>query len=647
MIQVKLIDGSCRRFEAGITIKEAAQAIKGDHAREVLVGLVNGEVKETGFRLEKDCSLEFCTFENEAGRKAFRHTASHIMAQAVKRLFPGVKLAIGPAIEDGFYYDFDSEHSFTREDLDRIEQEMAKIVKEDLPLVRSTAGREDAIHLMTEKGEPYKVELIRDLPEDAEISFYRQGDFIDLCAGPHLESTGKVRAFKLTQVSGAYWRGNEKNKMLQRIYGTAFPEQHELDEYLARVEEAKLRDHNKLGRELELFTTAEYIGQGLPLLMPKGAKVVQLLQRFVEDEEERRGYLLTKTPFLAKSDLYKISGHWQHYKDGMFILGDEEKDEEVLALRPMTCPFQFTIYNTKLHSYRELPIRYGETSTLFRNEASGEMHGLIRVRQFTISEGHLVCTPEQLEAEFKGVLDLIHYMLRTLGLEEDVWYRFSKWDPRNKEKYIDNPAAWEDTQAKMKTILDHLGIQYREAEGEAAFYGPKLDIQFRNVYGKEDTIITVQIDFALPERFDMTYIDKDGAKKRPYIIHRTSIGCYERTLAMLIEKYGGAFPTWLAPVQVAILPIMESHHAYAEEVRSRLMQAGIRSEIDYRNEKIGYKIREAQTEKVPYMFVIGGKELENGTVAVRSRKDGDLGPMPVAAVIERITTEVRERRLTV
>jgi threonyl-tRNA synthetase len=643
MIKVTLKDGSTQEYQKGITIKEVAENISAGLARAALAGEVDGKVKELDFKLENDCSLSLLTFADEGGRHAYRHTASHVLAQAVKRLFPNIKLAIGPAIENGFYYDFDTDKNFAPEDLAKLEKEMEKIIKEDIPLERFTLPREEALKFMEEKGEPYKVELIKDLPEGEEISFYKQGDFVDLCAGPHLPSTGKLKAVKLMSAAGAYWRGNEKNKMLQRIYGTAFPKKSELEEYVIKLEEAKKRDHNKLGRELELFTTVEEIGQGLPLLMPKGARIVQTLQRFVEDEEERRGYVLTKTPFMAKSDLYKLSGHWQHYKDGMFLLGDEEKDEEVMALRPMTCPFQFMIYNTKLHSYRDLPIRYGETSTLFRNEASGEMHGLIRVRQFTISEGHLVCTPEQLEDEFKGVVDLIKFMMDTLGIQEDVTYRFSKWDPKNKEKYIGSEEDWENVQGQMRTILDHLKLDYKEAEGEAAFYGPKLDIQCKNVHGKEDTIITVQVDFALAERLSMVYVDKNNEKKHPYIIHRTSIGCYERTLAMLIEKYAGAFPTWLCPVQAKILPLVDKHHEFAHKVAQMLRDKGVKVEIDTRNEKIGYKIREAQMEKIPYMLVIGDKEMENNAVAVRSRKDGDLGAMSAEQFVDKIVEEIRTR----
>lgn len=640
MIKITLKDGSTKEINKGSTVLEAAEGISSGLARVACAGEVNGKTVDLRYNLNQDCQLNIVTFDDQDGKLAYWHTTSHIMAQAVKRLFPNIKLAIGPAIETGFYYDFDVEKPFSPEQLEQIEKEMQKIIKADLTIERFVLNREEALKLMEENGEIYKTELISELPEDAEISFYRQGDFTDLCAGPHLMRTGKVKAVKLVNLAGAYWRGNEKNKMLQRVYGVSFPKKGMLDEHLQRLEEAKKRDHNKLGRELELFMTSEPIGQGLPLLMPKGAKVIQILQRFVEDEEERRGYVMTKTPLMAKSDLYKISGHWQHYKEGMFVLGDEEKDEEVLALRPMTCPFQFMIYNSKLHSYRDLPVRMAETSTLFRNEASGEMHGLIRVRQFTISEGHLIVTPDQLEEEFKGVLDLINYMLDVLGIKEDISYRFSKWDPKDKEKYIDNPEAWEDTQKKMKNILDHIGLDYKEAEGEAAFYGPKLDIQFRNVHGKEDTMITVQIDFSLPDRFDMTFVDKDNEKKRPYVIHRTSIGCYERTLAMLIEKYAGAFPTWLAPVQVKVLPIIDKQIEYAKNLAAQLRNLGVRVELDSRNEKIGYKIREAQLEKIPYMLVVGDKEMENNQVAVRSRKEGNLGPMDVNAFIEKLTEEI-------
>jgi threonyl-tRNA synthetase len=645
MIKITLKDGSVKEYEAGISVLEVAKDLSEGLARVATAVSVNGNTVDLRSKLEEDCEVSILTFNDEEGKKAFRHTTTHILAQAVRRIFPEVKLAIGPAIEDGFYYDFDKEGSFSAEDLVKIEEEMKKIVKEELEIERFELSREEALKLMGDMGETYKVELINDLPEDAKLSFYKMGDFIDLCAGPHLMNTKFIKAFKLTQVAGAYWRGSEKNKMLSRIYGTSFTKKNEMEEHLARIEDAKKRDHNKLGRELEFFTTIEEIGQGLPLLMPKGAKVVQLLQRFVEDEEEKRGYLLTKTPMMAKSDLYKISGHWDHYKDGMFVLGEEDKDEEVMALRPMTCPFQFQIYNSRQRSYRDLPLRYAETSTLFRNESSGEMHGLIRVRQFTISEGHLIVRPDQLEEEFKGVVDLVNYMMNTLGIKEEITYRFSKWDPNNKEKYIDNPEAWEDTQVKMKMILDDLKIDYKEAIGEAAFYGPKLDLQFKNVHGKEDTIITVQIDFSLPHRFEMTYVDKDGEKKYPYVIHRTSIGCYERTLAMLIEKYAGAFPVWLAPVQARILPISEKYHDYVEKVVKALQVKGVRVEPDYRAEKIGYKIRDARTQRIPYMLIVGEKEAAENTVSVRSRKNDDEGAITLESFVERIVKEIETREI--
>ncbi len=575
--------------------------------------------------------------------QTLRHSASHILAQAVKRLFPEVKLAIGPAIDNGFYYDFDVETPFSQEDLDNLEAEMKKIVKENLKIERFELDRAEALELM--KDEPYKVELINELPEGETISFYKQGDFTDLCAGPHVNYTSKVKAFKLLSATGAYWRGDEHNKMLTRIYGTAFKTKDELAEHLEQLEEAKKRDHNKLGRDLELFTTVDYIGQGLPIMLPKGARIVQLLQRWVEDEEQKRGWQLTKTPLMAKSDLYKISGHWGHYKDGMFVLGDEEKDKEVFALRPMTCPFQYQAFLNRGRSYRDLPMRLNETSTLFRNEASGEMHGLIRVRQFTISEGHLMCTPEQLEDEFRGCLELTRYMLDTLGLLEDVTYRFSQWDPDNRDKYIGTEEQWDEAQSKMKTILDDLGIEYKIGIGEAAFYGPKLDIQIKNVHGKEDTLVTIQIDQMLAEKFGMEYVDRDGQKKNPYIIHRTSIGCYERTLALLIEKYAGAFPTWLAPTQVKILPIADRHLDFAYEVKKKLEARGIwRIEIDDRSEKLGFKLREAQLEKSPYMVVIGDKDVEANAVSVRSRKAGDMGSMDVDAFVDMIVDEVENKK---
>ena len=574
--------------------------------------------------------------------QTLRHSASHVMAQAVKRLFPEVKLAIGPAIDTGFYYDFDTPTPFTAEDLEKIEAEMKKIAKENLKIERFELPREEALELM--KDEPYKVELINDLPEGEVISFYKQGEFTDLCAGPHVNYTSKVKAYKLLSATGAYWRGDEKNKMLQRIYATAFLSKEELQADLDRREEAKKRDHNKLGRELELFTTSDVIGQGLPIMLPKGARIIQLLQRFVEDEEQKRGWLLTKTPLMAKSDLYKISGHWDHYQDGMFVMGDEAEDKEVFALRPMTCPFQYQAFLNRGRSYRDLPMRLNETSTLFRNEASGEMHGLIRVRQFTISEGHLMCTPEQLEDEFKNCLELAIHMLKTLGLYEDVSYRFSQWDPDDKEKYIGTPEQWDEAQGMMGKILDHLEIPYKIGIGEAAFYGPKLDIQIKNVFGKEDTLITIQIDQMLAKQFGMEYVDKDGVKKNPYIIHRTSIGCYERTLALLIEKYAGAFPVWLAPVQVKLLPIADRHLDYIYEVKRKLEESGIiRVEIDDRSEKIGYKIREAQLEKVPYMLLVGDKDIENNTVSIRDRRDGDIGSMALSEFIAKITEEVNNK----
>lgn len=642
-IRVTLKDGAALEFAPGVTVQEVAAQISKRLEKEALIGEVDGEPRDLSFPINSDAVVHILTFADPRGRDAFRHTSSHILAQAVLRLFPEAKLGIGPAIDSGFYYDFDVPRPFTPEDLVKIEEEMGKIVAADYAIQSFALPRDEAIAFMEERNQPYKVELIQDLPEDAVITFYKQGEFVDLCAGPHLSSTGQVKAFKLLQAAGAYWRGSEKNKMLQRIYGTSFPKKGQLDEYLAQLEEAKRRDHNKLGRELELFTTVDVVGQGLPLLMPKGAKVFQILQRFVEDEEERRGYQITKTPFMAKKDLYEISGHWDHYRDGMFIIGDEDKGDELLALRPMTCPFQFMIYKSKLRSYRDLPLRYSETSTLFRNEASGEMHGLIRLRQFTISEGHIICMPEQLEDEFRKVIDLIDYILDVLGLREDIWFRFSKWDPNDKGKYIDQPEAWEHAERSMKAILDRLGLDYEEAEGEAAFYGPKLDIQSRNVHGKEDTIITVQIDFALPERFDLSYVDQDGTKKRPLVIHRTSVGCYERTLAMLIEKYAGALPTWLAPVQVRLLPISDAHLEYTAGLLEKLRAGGFRAEVDKRNEKIGYKIREGRLERIPYLLIVGDKEVDEGAVSVRSRKEGDLGPMAFADFMQKLGDEVASR----
>lgn len=581
--------------------------------------------------------LNLYTFENPEYRKSYWHTSSHILAQAMKHLHPEVKLAIGPAIEEGFYYDFDTPRPFTPEDLAALEEEMRKICKEKLPLERFELPRAEAVKLMEEREEPYKVELIHDLPEDAALSFYRQGDFVDLCAGPHLDSTGRVKgnAIKLTSATGAYWRGDSSRKMLQRIYGISFPRKEELDAYLARIEEARKRDHNKIGRELEYFTTVDVIGQGLPVLLPKGARVVQLLQRWVEDTEQKWGYLLTKTPLMAKRELYKISGHWDHYLDGMFVMGDpHDESKECFALRPMTCPFQYQVYLNRARSYRDLPMRLGETSTLFRNEDSGEMHGLIRVRQFTISEGHLIIRPDQLEKEFKDCLELAKYSLETLGLLEDCTFRFSQWDPANPgNKYEGSAEQWDMAQSAMGKILDHLGVKYAIGIDEAAFYGPKLDIQYKNVFGKEDTLVTIQIDMLLAQKFGMEYTDQDGKKATPYIIHRTSMGCYERTLAYLLEKYAGALPAWLAPEQARILPITDRAAEFAGEVARQLEAAGLRVTADYRNEKIGKKIRDAQLEKIPYMLVIGDKEVEAASVAVRHRSGEDMGTLSLEEFI--------------
>lgn len=645
MIKIRLKGDVIKEFDSGVTPYEVASSIGAGLAKAVCAANVDGKDVDLRTPITNDCELNLLTFDDEYGRRTFRHTASHITAQAVKRLYPQVKLAIGPSIDNGFYYDFDTDIVFTPEVLASIEAEMKKIVKENIALERFTMSRTDAIEYFKKSDEPYKVELIEDLPENEEISFYRQGDFTDLCAGAHLMSTGAVKAFKLTSATGAYWRGDSKRKMLRRVYGTAFPKTAELEEFLTALEEAKKRDHNKLGRELELFTTSDIIGQGLPIMLPKGARIIQTLQRFVEDEEQRRGWLLTKTPLMAKSDLYKLSGHWDHYKDGMFVLGNEETDDEVFALRPMTCPFQYQAYLNRSRSYRDLPLRYNETSTLFRNEASGEMHGLIRVRQFTISEGHLMCTPEQLEDEFKNCLELAIFMLKTLGLYEDVSYRFSQWDPNDTEKYIGTPEQWDEAQSVMQKILDHLEIPYKIGIGEAAFYGPKLDIQIKNVHGKEDTLITIQIDQMLAEKFGMEYIDKDGVKKNPYIIHRTSLGCYERTLALLIEKYAGAFPLWLAPEQVRILPIADRHQDSAFELKKKLMNLGVRVEVDDRSEKIGYKIREAQLAKVPYMLVMGDKEVEENLVSVRRRGEGDIGSMPIDEFVEITLADIKSKKI--
>jgi len=627
---------------APATVFEAAREA-GLISRQVIAAEVNGELSALTKPLNEGDDVKLLTFEDEGGKHVFRHTASHILAQAVKRLYPAAKLTIGPAIENGFYYDIDSEVSFTQDALAAIEAEMGKIVKENLIIERFELPRAEALALMEEKDEPYKVQLINELPEDAVISFYKQGEFTDLCAGPHLFSTGAVKALKLTQCTGAYWKGDQKNKMLQRIYGIAYPDKKEMNAYLAAVEEAKKRDHNKIGRELEYFTTVDCIGQGLPVMLPKGARTIQILQRFVEDEERRRGCQLTKTPLMAKSDLYKISGHWDHYLDGMFVLGDpNDETKECFALRPMTCPFQYQVFLNKKRSYRDLPMRLTETSTLFRNEDSGEMHGLIRVRQFTISEGHYILCPEQLEEEFRGCLELANYMLKAVGLHEDVSYRFSQWDPKRTDKYEGTPEQWEEAQRVMKEILDNIGLEYSVGIDEAAFYGPKLDIQIKNVHGKEDTLITIQIDMLLAKKFGMEYTDRNDKRVLPYIIHRTSLGCYERTLALVLEKYAGALPLWMAPEQVKILPIGNEHIEYAREVAARLEDAGLRTSVDERNEKIGYKIREAQLQKLPYMLIVGEKEVEEKLVAVRRRGEGDLGQMNVADFIARATKEVKD-----
>ena len=643
-MKVILKDGSSKEYENSMAVIDIARDISEGLARVACAAELDGKVVDLRTVVDGEHELNILTFDSEEGKRAFRHTASHVLAQAVKRLYPQAKCTIGPSIEDGFYYDFDME-SLDRAALDALEKEMKKIVKEGASIERFTLPREEAIKLMQEKDEPYKVELIEDLPEGEEISFYQMGEFVDLCAGPHLMTTKPLKAMKLTSSSGAYWRGSEKNKMLTRIYGTAYTKKADLDAHLEHLEEIKKRDHNKLGRELELFTTVDVIGQGLPLIMPNGVKVIQKMQRWIEDEETRRGYMRTKTPLMAKSDLYKISGHWDHYKEGMFVLGDEEKDKEVFALRPMTCPFQYYVYKASQKSYRDLPCRYGETSTLFRNEDSGEMHGLTRVRQFTISEGHLIVRPDQMVKEFKDCIALAQYCLQVLGLEEDVTYHLSKWDPENKEKYIGDAEVWEETEGHIRQMLQELNIEFSEDVGEAAFYGPKVDINAKNVYGKEDTMITILWDALLAEHFYMYYIDEKGEKKRPYIIHRTSVGCYERTLAWLIEKYAGAFPTWLAPEQVRVLPISEKYIDYAKKVEEQLKANDIDCSLDNRSEKIGYKIREARLKKIPYMLVVGQKEEEEGVVSVRSRFKGDEGQRSLEAFIDDICKEIRTKEI--
>ncbi len=644
-MQIKLKDGSIREYNETKTVYEVAKDISDGLARVACAGELDGKIVDLRTEISNDCELNIVTVNEKEGLKVVRHTASHIMAEAVKRLFPDAKVAIGPAIEDGFYYDFD--HTpFSREDLDRIEAEMKKIIREGHEITRFTMPREEAIQYMRDRQEPYKVELIEDLEEGAEISFYDQGGFVDLCAGPHLMSTKGIKAYKLISSSMAYWRGDEHKAQLQRIYATAFHKKEDLAAYLEHLEDIKKRDHNKLGREMDLFTTVDVIGQGLPLFTPKGTKMIMKLQRWIEDLEDNEwGYVRTRTPLMAKSDLYKISGHWGHYKEGMFVLGDEEKDKEVFALRPMTCPFQYYVYKNTQKSYRDLPYRMGETSTLFRSEDSGEMHGLTRVRQFTISEGHLVIRPDQTEDELKGCLELAYYTLTTLGLQEDVTYRLSKWDPQNKEKYLGDAQYWESTQDALRKILVEKELPFTEADGEAAFYGPKIDIQAKNVYGKEDTMITIQLDCAIAENFDMYYIDENGDKIRPYIIHRTSMGCYERTLAWLIEKYAGKFPTWLCPEQVRVLPISDKYNAYAKKVCEQLRKNGVDADIDSRSEKIGFKIRAARLDKLPYMLVVGKQEEEDGTVSVRSRFAGNEGVKPLDTFIDQICKEIRTKEI--
>lgn len=652
-MKITLKDGSFKEYSSAMPVIDIAADISEGLARAACAAEIDGQVVDLRTVVDKDCELNILTFDSEGGKKAYRHTCAHVMAEAVQNLYPEAKLTIGPAIDNGFYYDFDMP-SLSREDLDNIEKEMKKIIKKGDKLERYTLSKEEAVNLMTERNEPYKVEMINEHPDTDTLTFYKQGDFIEFCAGPHLMSTKQIKAFKLTSSSGAYWRGDEHNKMLTRIYGTAFNKKQDLEEYLAYLEDIKNRDHNKLGRDMDLFTTVDVIGQGLPLLMPKGTKMIQKLQRWIEDLEDNEwGYVRTRTPLMAKSDLYKISDHWGHYKEGMFILGEDDEDEEgnsvsgndIFALRPMTCPFQYYVYKARQKSYRDLPYRMGETSTLFRNEESGEMHGLTRVRQFTISEGHLVCTPEQIADEFKRCVELARHILTTLGLEEDVTYRMSKWDPENKDKYLGTAEEWDKVEGAMREILDDIGLEYTEEAGEAAFYGPKLDIQAKNVYGKEDTMITVQLDMFLSERFDMYYIDENGDKKRPYIIHRTSMGCYERTLAWLIEKYAGKFPTWLCPEQVRVLPISEKFKDYAEKVLAELKKNGIDATADHRSEKIGYKIREARLDKLPYMLVVGAKEEEAGKVSVRSRFAGDEGQKDLQVFIDDICKEIRTKEI--
>ena len=647
MIKVELKDGIVKEFDDGVSVADVAKSLGGGLYKSACVARVDGDVCDLRTALTKDCKVEILTFDSKEGKNAFWHTTSHVLAQAVKRLFPNAKFAIGPAIDSGFYYDFDVEKPFSPDDLEKITAEMKKIVKEGFEVERFYLQPDEAVKMLEEMNEPYKVELCKEHTDKGEpISFYRQGEFTDLCAGPHLMSVANIKAIKLTACTGAYWRGDSKNNQLCRVYGVSFPKASMLEEHLKMLEEAKLRDHNKIGRELEYFTTVDYVGQGLPVLLPKGARVIQLLQRWIEDTEQARGCQLTKTPLFAKRELYKISGHWDHYLDGMFVLGDpNDETKECFALRPMTCPFQYQVYLNKQRSYRDLPMRLTETSTLFRNEASGEMHGLIRVRQFTISEGHYILRPDQLEEEFKGCLELAKYCLDTVGLLEDCTFRFSQWNPENpNNKYEGTAEQWEHAQSVMKKILDNIGLEYEVGIDEAAFYGPKLDIQYKNLFGKEDTIVTIQIDMLLAEKFGMYYIDSDGQKKLPYIIHRTSLGCYERTLAYMLEHFAGALPLWLSPEQVRVLPLSENLAEQAKEIESKLLNAGIRVTTDLRSEKIGYKIREAQLEKIPYMLVIGNKEVENGTVSVRSRRQADMGSMPVDDFIKMALEEIATKK---
>ena len=647
-MKITLKDGSVKEYSEAKSVFDIALDISEGLARMAAAGEVNGEIVDLRTIVDSDCELNIVTVNDAEGLRVLRHTASHVLAEAVKNLFPNAKITIGPAIDEGFYYDFDVDAPFSREDLDNIEAEMKKIIKEGNKIERFTLPREEAIKFMQEKGEPFKVELIEDLPEGSEISFYSQGDFVDLCAGPHLMSTKGVKACKLTSSSMAYWRGDSEKARLQRIYGTAYNKKEDLAAHLERMEDAKRRDHNRLGREMELFTTVDVIGQGLPLFTPKGTKMIMKLQRWIEDIEENDwGYVRTRTPLMAKSDLYKISGHWDHYKDGMFVMGDEEVDKEVFALRPMTCPFQYFVYKNSQKSYRDLPYRMGETSTLFRAEDSGEMHGLTRVRQFTISEGHNVIRPDQAEEELKNCLDLAYHVLSTLGLQDDVTFRLSKWDPNNKTKYLGDEAYWNSTQDALRKVMVEKGVVFTEADGEAAFYGPKIDIQAKNVYGKEDTMITIQLDCAIAENFDMYYIDQNGDKVRPYIIHRTSLGCYERTLAWLIEKYAGKFPTWLCPEQVRVLPISDKYEDYANEVLKELKANGIDATVDNRSEKIGFKIREARLDKLPYMLVVGQQEEADRTVSVRSRFAGNEGTKALADFINDICKEIRTKEIRV